>query len=192
MRSYDKSPFVNISVYNYLWNNTSPVLQAAKKIVPFMVPIRNLGVLYNLYNDFTDRLNVNIGTKHGDNQFFLINTMNDHTTVPGYKLEEGDCNASLINSTEGVVYPQGLTKNSTLVYWRKSICRPAFLNFEKTIKINNLEAYKYTLRKDVYDRSENSTADCYKGFDEDKPLPNGISDVSKCYFGNFSLFPYIN
>lgn len=48
MRSYDKSPFVNISVYNYLWNNTSPVLEAAKNIVPFMVPIENLGVLYNV------------------------------------------------------------------------------------------------------------------------------------------------
>lgn len=138
-------------------------------------------------------MNVNIGTKHGDNKFFLINTHNGRSTVPGYKLEDGDCNASLINSTEGVVYPQGLTKNSTLVYWRKTICRPAFLNFEKSIKINNIEAYKYTLRQDIYDRLQNSTADCYKGFDEDEQLPNGLSDVSKCYFGIYiflQLFAY--
>lgn len=44
-----ESLFVNQTIYNYLWNFTSPTLEQLKSIVPsFIIPRTNAGVLYNV------------------------------------------------------------------------------------------------------------------------------------------------
>lgn len=84
-------------------------------------------------------------------------------------------------------YPQYLTKQTILWYWRKTLCRIAPLHFEQEIQKGPLKGYKYVLRDNVFDRFENKTADCYKGAN----LPDGLTDVSKCFFGNFFLYQVI-
>lgn len=37
--------FINTTIFNYLWNQTSPIIKSARKIVPFMVPLENIGAL---------------------------------------------------------------------------------------------------------------------------------------------------
>jgi scavenger receptor class B, member 1 len=110
-----------------------------------------------------------------------MNSFNYRETVPGYLPEKGDCFASIVNSTEGAIYPQFLTKDSVLEYWRKSLCRKVPLYFEKDVDYDSLKLYKYTLPANVYDRLDNLTADCYKG--NSNLLPNGLTDISKCFFG---------
>lgn len=56
-----------------------------------------------MYENIADRYNVRIGPEYGDSDFFLINTVNGVPTVPGYNVENGDCNASVQNSTEGEI-----------------------------------------------------------------------------------------
>jgi scavenger receptor class B, member 1 len=110
-----------------------------------------------------------------------MNTFNYRETVPGFFPEKGDCFATIANSTEGAIYPQYLTKNSVLEYWRKSLCRKVPLYFEKEVERDSLTLYKYTLPPNVYDRYDNLTADCYKGMS--KTLPDGLTDISKCFMG---------
>jgi hypothetical protein len=43
---FDMQPVVKISVYNYLWNNTNPILKFANTMAPSMVPIDNVGVFH--------------------------------------------------------------------------------------------------------------------------------------------------
>jgi len=124
-------------------------------------------------------VNVNVGVRHGTENFFKINTWNDRATVPRFYPEHGDCNAVLVNSSEGASYPLFSTHESVLWYWRKSLCRAVPLHFDSEVPIGNLNGFKYVLRDDVFDRYENKTADCYRGSD----LPDGLSDVSKCFFG---------
>lgn len=126
-------------------------------------------------------MNVKIGVQHGNENFFKINTYNYRTTVPGFHLEKGECNASIQGSSEGALYPQLCTNETILWYWRKTLCRAVPLYFDSEVQRGNLKGYKYVLRDDVYDRFENRTSDCYKGTD----LPDGLSDVSKCFFGMF-------
>lgn len=76
--------FTNTTVFNYLWNQTSPIIKSARKIVPFMVPLENIGALSVMYNDYNDRVNVRHGVQHGDNQFFMISSYRNRPTVPGY------------------------------------------------------------------------------------------------------------
>lgn len=54
-----------------------------------------------MYVNGGDRYNVRIGTKYGNSQFFLINSVNGAPTVPGYNVKNGDCYATVENSTEG-------------------------------------------------------------------------------------------
>jgi CD36 family len=122
---------------------------------------------------------VYIGKKHGPEKFFTINTWNDRQTVPGFYPEMGECNASLYGTSEGALFKNNITKDTVIWYWRRTMCRPIPLYFDKEVTQNNLKAYRFVLHSNVFDRFENSTADCYKGDN----LPNGLSDVSRCFFG---------
>lgn len=103
--------------------------------------------------------------------------------------DRGDCDASIVNSTEGALYGQGVTKETVIHYFRRTLCRTIPLYFESELQVGHLKAYKYGLKADAYDRTENSSLDCFKGFNSKNPLPNGLSDMSKCYFGNY-IFIY--
>lgn len=45
MRSMKSEPFVNTTVYKYLWNETDPMVQFSQKVAPRLVPTKNVGVL---------------------------------------------------------------------------------------------------------------------------------------------------
>lgn len=126
-------------------------------------------------------MNVKIGLRHGNENFFKINTWNERTTVPRFHPEHGDCDANIQGSSEGALYPQLITKETVLWYWRKTLCRSVPLYFDREVQLGKLRAFKFVLRDDVYDRFENLTADCYKGDN----LADGFSDVSKCFFGEY-------
>ncbi|CRL03535.1 CLUMA_CG016379, isoform A [Clunio marinus] len=175
---YGTRPIVNTTIYNYFFNLTDPILEFTKNIVPFLVPTKDTGILQNIYSNFTDRVNVQIGLKHGNENFFKINTWNHRRNVPGFYPENGDCNARIDGSTEAALWPQLCTKETIIWYWRKTLCRSVPLYFEEEIQMGSLNAFKYILRDDVYDRLENKTADCFRGSN----LPDGLSDVSKCFF----------
>jgi hypothetical protein len=55
IRRLDSQPVTKMSVYDYLWKNSDPILQLAAKVVPSMVPIDNVGVLdmVSLVESFT-------------------------------------------------------------------------------------------------------------------------------------------
>jgi hypothetical protein len=130
---------------------------------------------------------VKIGVQNGNENFFKINTWNYRSTVPGFYPEKGDCNASIQGSTEGALFPQMSTKETVVWYWRKTLCRSVPLYFDEEIQWGNLKAFKYVLRENSYDRFENKSADCYKGHD----LPDGLTDVSKCFFGMKKLYFFV-
>lgn len=45
IKSQRSQPFINISIYNYLWNYTDPLLTVANSIAPFLVPVEDMGML---------------------------------------------------------------------------------------------------------------------------------------------------
>jgi scavenger receptor class B protein 1 len=44
-RSVKPQQFRTLTIDQFLWNYTDPMLEAAYKIAPFLVPIKNLGIL---------------------------------------------------------------------------------------------------------------------------------------------------
>lgn len=143
-----------------------------------------------MYKGLDDRYNVLIGPKYVNEQFFSMATINGASTVPRFDVSRGDCDATITNSSEGALYNSRLTHDSVLWYWRKALCRRAPLHFSEEVQMGPLLAYKYVLRPNVYDRLNDTEKDCYKGFLQH--LPDGLTDVSKCYYGEWALnFVYI-
>lgn len=140
-----------------------------------------------MYKGLDDRYNVRIGPKYVNEQFFGMTSINGAPTVPRFDLSRGDCDASIVNASEGALYNSQLTHDSVLWYWRKALCRKAPLHFTQEVQKGWLRAYEYVLRPNVYDRFNDTEKDCYKGFMQ--TLPDGLTDVSKCYYGkNFLQF----
>jgi CD36 family len=92
-------------------------------------------------------VNVKIGAKNGNENFFKINTWNYRPTVPRFYPERGDCNADIQGSNEGALFPQLVTKNTVLLYWRKSLCRAVPLYFNSEVQVGKLKGYKFNLRE---------------------------------------------
>lgn len=183
----DAKMLVETTIHNYLWNFTDPVLETAQTIAPQMVPFKNMGMLSRIYEFFEDVVTVYIGKGYGHEKYFLIDRYDGSEYLSGHG---SSCRDKVINSTEGVAYPQFLTKNTSLAYWRKTMCQVTTLYYDSEFDSKyGVKAYKYRLPASTFDRTEPKDKDCYRG---DPLLKNGISDVSKCYF-NFPLaasFPH--
>lgn len=142
-------------------------------------------------------MTVYIGTKHGNEKFFLIDKYHGSDYLPYYN---GKCLDKVVNGTEGVMYPQFITKDVSLKYYRKTMCKVTPLYYEskcmyyistKILKFRplllsedvvkyGLNAYKFTLPGDIYNRTHPPEKDCYRN---EPPLPDGLSDVSSCQYG---------
>lgn len=139
-----------------------------------------------IYQNLIDRYNVRIGNTYPGPQFFQINTINDQTTVPGHDQSPGSCVASVVNTTEGAVYGQRVRRHVDQLYWRKTLCRAVPLVYVGDVQEGLMTAYHFKLMNNTYDRFANASTDCYKG-PAGRPLPDGLSDLSKCLFGEFLL-----
>lgn len=52
--------------------------------------------------------------------------------------------------------------------------------FVEELDLYSLKAFRYNLSATTYDRTLPKLDDCYRG---QPSLPNGIADISECYYG---------
>lgn len=77
--------------------------------------------------------------------------------------------------------------NETVIqYFRRSICQVIPLHYEKSSRLNGLAVNEYILHPESLNRKANLSADCVKGSEDDDPIPDGLTDISKCYY-NFPM-----
>ncbi|XP_055921503.1 lysosome membrane protein 2-like [Eupeodes corollae] len=182
MIAQDDDVFLNRTVYELLWNNSSPIFDFVKKI-PFASPRENAGILFNSFYPSDNIFNVNIGTKHGFKDFFKINTFNGLSRIDVYSESYAkQCPVSLVGASEGTGLPPHIGKDDVIYAYMKNLCRTYPMVYNKTVQVHGVEAYKYVLGDDIYKRLENSNLDCFKQTG-DVELPDGLSDASKCAFG---------
>nr|CAD7434027.1 unnamed protein product [Timema monikensis] len=71
MRKLNSQPFVHLTVNDYFWNNTDPLITLGRDLLPFMVPDENLGILNMIYKNFTDEVTVHIGPQNAERYFTM-------------------------------------------------------------------------------------------------------------------------
>lgn len=174
--------FLNRTVHQVLWNNTSPMLEMVKQI-PFAAPRPNAGIMYNSFYPTPTRYNVNIGPKHGFENFFKINTLNGLPRINAYAEDyPKHCPFSLKGASEGTGLPPGITKETVITAFTNNLCRTYPMIYNQTVKVGDLETYEFVFSPDIYRRTEDPKKDCM-GKTGGVALPDGLLDSSKCAFG---------
>lgn len=183
MISSNDDVFLRRTVYEILWNNTSPMLERlSTSILSVLLPRNNSGIMYNAYFPKVSRYNVRVGVKYGFKEFFKMNSFNGQPTIPGFEGETRvTCPVWLTNARDGANLPPYMTKDTVLTVWREDVCTTVDFFFEKEINWRNLRAYKYAPPASSFNRLANRSLDCHSGHGE-IPLPNGIIDSSMCSF----------
>lgn len=90
-------------------------------ILIYTVPLK-----LQIYNNFVDEVTVFMGPGNG-RRFFTVDQFHGSSRFNFWGNETCD---SVQGATEGVTYHQEITKNDTLLYLRKTICRVTPLNFK--------------------------------------------------------------
>ncbi|XP_055854253.1 lysosome membrane protein 2-like [Episyrphus balteatus] len=174
--------FLNKTVYEALWNSTSPMLEMVKQI-PFAAPRPNAGIMYNSFYPTTTRYNVNIGPKHGYENFFKINTLNGKPRINAYGENfPKHCPFSLVGASEGTGLPPHLSKDTVIQAFTNNLCRTYPMVYNQTVKVGALDTYEFIFAPDIYKRAEDPEKDCM-GKTGGVMLPDGLIDSSKCALG---------
>lgn len=84
--------------------------------------------LFQMYMEPVDRLTIYIGTRWGDRRFFTLDNFQGKSSLPHFP-NDSSCLQTVKGSTEGLIYSQRLQKNSSLLYWRKTLCKVVALNY---------------------------------------------------------------
>ncbi|XP_034234231.1 scavenger receptor class B member 1-like [Thrips palmi] len=179
LQRLDSQPLMNISVYDYMWNLTDPLVHVTRRLVPHLVPVENMGILSRIYDDFTDEVSVFIGPEN-EYRFFQMDRFHGNRNLGWWSADRCD---SVYGGTEGVSYHQGVHKDHELRYFRKTLCRVTPLYYAREEHRLGMSAMRFELPDDVYDRPENATSetDCFTRPGKE-PLPAGLTDLAPCYF----------
>ncbi|GFG34115.1 hypothetical protein Cfor_05571, partial [Coptotermes formosanus] len=178
MRRLDSEPALKMSVHDYLWKNSDPLLKLAAKLVPSMVPTDNVGVLDMIYSKFKEDVTVFIGPDN-TKRFFTMDQYNGRNRF-GY-WPNMTCDSVKL-ATEGVLYHQQISKDENLHFFRKTLCRVAPLIYEKEVVEQGVPAYRFNVPYDTFDRPKDGSTDCYT-LPGSKPHPDGLSEISQCFYG---------
>nr|XP_018914564.1 PREDICTED: scavenger receptor class B member 1-like [Bemisia tabaci]XP_018914565.1 PREDICTED: scavenger receptor class B member 1-like [Bemisia tabaci]XP_018914566.1 PREDICTED: scavenger receptor class B member 1-like [Bemisia tabaci]XP_018914567.1 PREDICTED: scavenger receptor class B member 1-like [Bemisia tabaci] len=177
MNRLDSKPIVKLTVNQTLWNLTDPLLQVARVMAPNLVPDDNMGFLHQIYHNFKDEVTVFMGPENS-RRFFTMEHFNGSPRLNHWRNETCD---SVYGATEGVAYHQFITKNDTLRYFRKTMCRVTPLNYKCDVEKLGMTAYRFELPPNIFNRPADGGEECFN-----QPhlpyLPSGVSDVSPCYF----------
>lgn len=98
------------------------------KLSIILHPFLNCLVRFQIYNKFTDEVTVYMGPENG-RRFFTVEKFNGKPNLGIW--DDARCD-SVKGATEGVTYHQFVSKNDTLKYLRKTMCRVTPLKYKST------------------------------------------------------------
>ncbi|XP_067629010.1 scavenger receptor class B member 1 isoform X2 [Eurosta solidaginis] len=175
---------VNQTIYSFLWNFTTPVLNSLSTYLPNLVA--NCGVLHNALKRKEEIYNVKIGTKHGLDNFFRVNSLNNKTyffeqsnrlKIPRHEQAYKYCPIELADTFDNSLFTPYLTPERELTIIAGEACRTHRLKYTGVVNHLGLAGYRYIIN-DNHD--ESSCLDNSMGI----KLYKGMFDVSKCLFND--------
>lgn len=146
--------------------------------------------------EYENTVTVFIGKKHGNSKFFTVDKFDGSEFLPHFSNPK--CQVPFKNASEGLCYPQMITKKSKLSFWKKTVCKQSDIRYVRECLIitsqgvfsyfgftgdesrYGINGYRFELANWTYNREGDQ--DCFAG---QPKLPDGIADASPCYWGKF-------
>ncbi|XP_060660267.1 uncharacterized protein LOC132794059 [Drosophila nasuta] len=166
--------FLSDSIYYFLWEFTRPSLQVMSTFLPLS---SNCGPLHNALKEKEEVFKVNIGTDHGVDNFFRIQTLNDEQLIKEQSNRifiDDSCPINVEGAHDNSLFPPNIKKNTSLNIVASESCRILPLHYQREEELDGINAYRYALLL------PNETAPECLSVTNGVRLPKGMFDVSKC------------
>lgn len=166
--------FMPGSVYYFLWEFTRPTLQLFSRMVPLAT---NCGTLYNALKEKEEVFTVNIGTDHGVENFFRIQSLNEKHLIQeqlNRQTPDDSCPIDVRGTLDNSFFPPFIQKDTPLNIMASESCRVLPLHYQREDEYEGLNGYRFVLLR------PNETAPSCLATTNGVKLPLGMFDVSKC------------
>ncbi|XP_017774425.1 PREDICTED: lysosome membrane protein 2-like [Nicrophorus vespilloides] len=177
IRQTDTHPLVQMSPKEFMFGYPSTLMTLGNKFLPGWINFEKLGLIDRMYNFEGDYETVYTG-EEDSSLSGLLDTYNGSPQMPEWK---GRC-GYVRGASDGMKFQSHIKDNDTLLFFRKSMCRPQYLIKENETFASGLIGNVYRFPKNGMDNgkydSENS---CYCR--DNKCLRSGLLDVRECYYG---------
>ncbi|KOC60729.1 Scavenger receptor class B member 1 [Habropoda laboriosa] len=173
----NSQPLVKMTAREFMFGYESTLVTLGNKVMPSWIKFDKLGLIDRMYDFEGDYETVYTG----ETDFRLtglIEKYNGDVNLPQWT---GTC-ANVNKASDGVKFPSYIQPNDTVLFFRKSLCRSAYMKQVDETYINGLHSYKYKFVENVLDNGAYNPENkcfCRKGY----CLKPGLIDVTDCYYG---------
>ncbi|KAG6454604.1 hypothetical protein O3G_MSEX008760 [Manduca sexta] len=174
----NSQPLARMTAREFMMGYQSPLMTLGNTFLPGWIYFDKLGLIDRMYDFngdfetvFTGETDVTISG--------LIDTYRGSTDLPQW---EGKHCSNVQYASDGTKFKSGVGKNESILFYRKSLCRAApLIPVEEGVR-SGIRGYKYIFPEHMLDNGkylEDNKCFCRKG----RCLPDGLIDVTDCYYG---------
>ncbi|XP_049883746.1 scavenger receptor class B member 1-like isoform X2 [Pectinophora gossypiella] len=171
-------PLVKMTAREFMMGYKSELMTLGNTFMPGWIYFDKLGLIDRMY-DFNGDYETIFTGKDDVSNAGLIDTYKGSTDLPQW---EGKHCSNLQYASDGTKFKGGVSANESILFFRKSLCRAApLIPMGEGVK-SGLKAYKYGFPEHMLDNGKiikENQCFCRKG----KCLPEGLIDVTDCYYG---------
>ncbi|RVE46258.1 hypothetical protein evm_009082 [Chilo suppressalis] len=174
----DSQPLVKMTAREFMMGHESKLMTLGNTFMPNWIYFDKLGLIDRMYDFNGDYETIYTGATDVS-QSGLIDTYNGSPNLPQWK---GEHCSNVRGSSDGTKFKGALDRNESVLFFRKSLCRAAPLIPVEEGTRSGLRAYKYIFPDNMLDNGkyvEENKCFCREG----KCLPDGLIDVTDCYYG---------
>lgn len=174
----NSQPLTKMTAKEFMMGYKSELMTLGNTFLPRWIYFDKLGLIDRMY-DFDGDFET-VYTGETDIRLSgLIDTYRGSTDLPQW---EGKHCSNVQYASDGTKFRGGVTKNETLLFYRKSLCRAAPLIPSEEGVRSGIRGVKYVFPEHMLDNgkyNEENKCFCRNG----KCLPEGLIDVADCYYG---------
>ncbi|XP_043260499.1 scavenger receptor class B member 1-like isoform X2 [Colletes gigas] len=173
----DTQPLVKMTAREFMFGYESSLVTLGNKMMPSWIKFDKLGLIDRMYDFEGDYETVYTG-ETDVRRTGLIEKYNGNVNLPQWT---GKC-ANVNGASDGVKFPSYIEPNDTILFFRKSLCRSAYMKQTEETVIKGLHTYKYKFVDNVLDNgafNPENKCFCREGY----CLQPGLIDVTDCYYG---------
>ncbi|XP_034247579.1 scavenger receptor class B member 1-like isoform X1 [Thrips palmi] len=184
IRQTDSQPLVEMTAREFMFGYESPLVTLGNKFMPSWIMFEKLGLIDRMY-DFAGDFETDFTGETDVKNSGLIDKYNGRPYLPHWRREEGDGPTTCSNvrfASDGTKFNSYIEPNQTLSFFRKSMCRAMPMVRVGEAKRSGMMGYKYTFKSDALDNgkvNKDNKCFCRQGH----CLPEGLIDVTDCYYG---------
>ncbi|XP_070501982.1 scavenger receptor class B member 1 [Chironomus tepperi] len=180
VRKENIQPVVKMTAKEFMMGYESPLTTLGNTLLPHWIHFDKVGLIDRMY-DFSGDFATYYTGENDIRMSGLYDTFHGSPDLPQWK---GEHCSNIQGASDGTKFMSFMQENDTLLFFRKSMCRPQRLKrIGKVDPVQGLEAVKFAFEDNALDNGvHNDLNKCFCR-DPNKCLAEGLIDVTDCYYG---------